>query len=195
MGTYWVDYDRDGFLDLFVQDEGSLGFVPNRLYRNNGNANNWLTVNCVGTSSPRFGTGARVHAKATIRGKEMWQLRLIDFGGTGWGGQSFEAHFGLGDATVVDTLRIEWPSGIVQELHDVAVKQILTVTEPPRLEMTQAGAFTLRCWKGQSFGIENSTDLRQWQPLSTLTNLTGTLECSDSTATQHAVRFYRAVTP
>jgi hypothetical protein len=68
----------------------------NRLCRNNGNSNSWLVVNCVGTSSPRLGTGAKVHAKATIRGKEMWQLRLIDCGGTCLGGQSFEAHFGLG---------------------------------------------------------------------------------------------------
>ena len=42
---------------------------------------------------------------------------------------ALEAHFGLKDATVVDTIRIEWPSGIVQELHNVPAKQILTVTE------------------------------------------------------------------
>jgi hypothetical protein len=36
-------------------------------------------------------------------------------------------HFGLGDATKVDTLRIEWPSGTVQELKDVPANQILTV--------------------------------------------------------------------
>jgi hypothetical protein len=39
------------------------------------------------------------------------------------------AHFGLGDAMKVDTLRIEWPSGIVQELKDVAVNQQLEVVE------------------------------------------------------------------
>ena len=122
----------------------------------------------------------------------MEQLRLIDSGGTSWGGLSFDAHFGLGDATLVDTLRIEWPSGIVQELHSVAARQFLTVTEPPRLEMTQAGVLNVRCWQGQRFDIETSTDLRQWQPLSTLTNLTGTLEFSDSGAAQRAARFYRA---
>ena len=29
------------------------------------------------------------------------------------------------------TVRIEWPSGTVQELRGVAVKQVLTVVEPP----------------------------------------------------------------
>lgn len=37
---------------------------------------------------------------------------------------------GLGDATIIDTLRVEWPSGIVQELHNVPVKQKLTIVEP-----------------------------------------------------------------
>ena len=35
-------------------------------------------------------------------------------------GQTLIANFGLGDATIIDTLRMEWPSGIVQELYDVA---------------------------------------------------------------------------
>jgi hypothetical protein len=40
-------------------------------------------------------------------------------------------NFGLGDATNVDLVRIEWPSGVVQELTNVAVDQILTLWEPP----------------------------------------------------------------
>ena len=195
MGVHWVDYDRDGFLDLFLTHHASLSLAPNLLYRNSGNSNNWLCVKCVGTSSPRFGTGAKIRARATIRGKEMWQLRLIDAGGTCWGGQSFEANFGLGDALVVDTLRIEWPSGIVQELPNVPARQILTVTESPRLEMTQAGDLKARCWTGQSLSIETSVDLRQWQPWATLTNQTGILEFKDDHAAQHAARFYRAVKP
>jgi hypothetical protein len=192
MGVYWLDYDRDGFLDLFVQDEGSLSFVANRLYRNSGNSNHWLIIKCVGTSSPRFGTGAKVRVKTTIRGKEMWQLRLIDAGGTCWGGQSFEAHFGLGEATNVDTLKIEWPSGIVQVLHDVAPKQILTVTEPPRLEALGVGRIRIQCWKGQKFETEVSSHLLGWTPLGVMTNETGTLEFIDPDAAGHAYRFYRA---
>ena len=39
------------------------------------------------------------------------------------------AHFGLGDATNVDLVRIQWPSGLVQEFHDVAANQSLKITE------------------------------------------------------------------
>jgi hypothetical protein len=74
--------------------------------------------------------GAKVRAKAFYRGASRWQLREI-FGGDGWGNsQPLLAHFGLGDATNIDTLRIEWPSGVVQEIYDLAPKPFLTMTEP-----------------------------------------------------------------
>jgi enediyne biosynthesis protein E4 len=191
----WVDYDRDGFLDLFVSEMGWVAPSPHRLYRNNGNSNNWLCVTCVGTSSPRDGTGAKVRAKAMIRGKELWQLRLINSGGTGWGGQSFVSHFGLGDATNVDLLRIEWSSGAVQELHNVPAREYLTVTEPPGLSMPHVGELRLQCWKGMAYCIESSADLQTWTPVATVTNrnLTGGTQWTDTNAPGDSARFYRAV--
>ena len=103
------------------------------------------------------------------------------------------AHFGLGDATNVDVLRIEWPSGIVQELQEVAPNQILTVTEPARLQVFGAGAFRVQSWKGMAFEVQASTDLKQWSPVTTVTNLTGTLEFSDPNSANSLQRFYRAV--
>ncbi len=44
------------------------------------------------------------------------------------------AHFGLGDATNVTTLRIEWPSGIVQEFKEVVVDQHLAKVETQNFE-------------------------------------------------------------
>ena len=38
-------------------------------------------------------------------------------------------HFGLGDAEVIEVLRIDWPSGHVQEMRNVAANQFLTVVE------------------------------------------------------------------
>ena len=130
----WVDYNNDGFLDLFKAC-GDLEAAPNFLYRNSlpaaGNTNHWLKVALRGTASNRSGIGARVWVSAGIRGTEVRQVRQImssDYGGGNMGG--LLAHFGLGDATKADLVRIEWPSGNVQELTDVSLDQQLTVTEP-----------------------------------------------------------------
>lgn len=103
----WVDYDNDGFLDLFVAG-GSTDNGPgkNLLYRNNGNSNAWLEIKCVGTVSNRSAIGAKVRARASIAGKTFWQLREIKQGG-GHNSAPLVAHFGLGDATNVEMLRIE----------------------------------------------------------------------------------------
>jgi hypothetical protein len=133
-GPAWGDYDNDGFLDLFMS-QGILWSTPgnNLLFHNDGNTNAWLKVKLIGTISNRSGIGATVRVKATYRGAERWQMRTVSGGGEGEGNQpnALESTFGMGDATIVNTVRVEWPSGKVQELHDVTPRQLLTITEPP----------------------------------------------------------------
>jgi hypothetical protein len=117
-----------GFLDLFVA-KGAHASENNCLYRNNGNSNSWLKVKLLGTVSNRSAIGAKVRVKAMIGGKTFWQLREIS-SGSGFAQNALEAHFGLGNATNIDTLRIEWPSGITQEFHDVGTNQLWTQVEP-----------------------------------------------------------------
>src|SRR6185369_10873630 len=128
-GCVWGDYDNDGFLDLFVANGANQNAQNNFLYRNNGNSNSWINIRGVGNVSNRSAGGAKVRVKSTIGAEPLWQLREIS-GGSGYGSQNdLRASFGLGDATNIDTVRIEWPSGIIQEMRNVAVKQFLTVTE------------------------------------------------------------------
>jgi enediyne biosynthesis protein E4 len=192
-GCSWGDYDNDGFLDLFVANRDSRN---NFLYRNNDNSNAWLKVKLVGTQSNRSGIGAKLRVTAKIRGNSIRQLRQIS--GGGFGQSTLLAHFGLGDATNIDTVRIEWPSGTVQEFHDVEVKQFLTVTEPPRLEaggQLPDGSFQLLLTGGVGFryDIETSSDLKMWTPWIKVTNTNRTVSINDPAATKSAQRFYRAV--
>jgi enediyne biosynthesis protein E4 len=187
----FVDYDNDGFLDLFLSG-GEPGPLPHLLYHNNGNGNAWLEVKCVGTVANRSAIGTKVRVRATIGGKTFWQGRAIAQG------QPLVAHFGLGDATSVDTLRIEWPSRTVQEFHNVTPKQILTVTEPPRLLATITNGtpqFFLRAWPGMQFDIQSSPDLAAWSTFSTVTvtNLSGMTTIIDTNPPSSDRRFYRAV--
>src|SRR5439155_20590175 len=109
-------------------------------------------------------------------------------------------HFGLGDATNIDTVRIEWPSGTVQELHGVAVKQTLIVVEPPRLgglarQADGSVQFNLIGAARVAFRIEASSNLFNWMPLVTITNRTRTEIVVDTNAANFSQRFYRALTP
>jgi len=194
----WVDYDNDGFVDLFVAG-GSTDTRPgsNLLYHNNGNSNAWLEVKCVGTVSNRAAIGARVRALATIAGKRFWQTREIKQGG-GHNSMPLVAHFGLGDATNADVLRIEWPSGIVQEFQGVASTQIVTVTEPARLAASAtsgAPQFTLKGGLGFRYDVEVSENLRNWTTLGTLTvtNARAAVSITDADPPASGHRFYRAL--
>jgi len=150
----WVDYDNDGFLDLFVSNGAFWAqlnggeLLTNFLYRNNGNSNRWITLRLIGTASNRSAIGAKVRVRTTISGQIVWQVRQIMGGDSESNEQPLDAHFGLSDATNIALVRIEWPSGTVQELHDVAVNQFLTVIEPPRLSAPRITdgvfAFTLK---------------------------------------------------
>jgi hypothetical protein len=124
-------------------------------------------------------------------------LREIGNSG-GYNFQPLVAHFGLGDATNVETLRIEWPSGTVQELHNVSARQILNITEPPRLLATMtngAPQFFLKAWPGMRFDILSSTDLGNWFPAGTVVvaNMNGIVQIVDTNAPALDQRFYRAV--
>ena len=123
-----------GFLDLIVPRGATTRCSTILLYRNNGNSNSWFKIKLVGTVSNRSAIGAKVRLKATIGGRTFWQLREINIG-NGFTSGPLEAHFGLNDATNIDVVRIEWPSGVVQTMTNVAAKQFLTVVEHQEAQM------------------------------------------------------------
>ncbi len=124
-----ADYDRDGYLDLFVTNgraEYPFSEGPDQLLRNISGDNNWLQIDLEGTVSNRDGIGARLFA-TTPDGKT--QLREND-GGIHWCQQDQKRiHFGFAQNEKVSELVIHWPSGIVQKLTDVPVNQVLRVVE------------------------------------------------------------------
>lgn len=121
-GAATADFDNDGDLDLVVNNADA----PVSIYRNNAFAGNSLRVALVGTKSNRFGIGATVSVEAN--GTEQVQYVTL---ARGWlSACDPTLHFGLGDATAVERITIKWPSGITQEISDVDVNQLATITEP-----------------------------------------------------------------
>lgn len=123
----WNDVNNDGFLDLYVITDHSS--TQNALFLNNTNSNHYLNAQLVGTVSNRSAIGAKVRVKATINGTPMWQLREVS-GQNGLGSQpSLNVEFGLGNATVIDSIEVQWPSGNVQYLTNHPVDQFITIVE------------------------------------------------------------------
>jgi hypothetical protein len=121
--TAWADYDGDGDIDLYTSNANE----PNHLYRRTASINsNWLRIRLVGTASNRVGIGATV--RVTAGG--VTQTRVVD-GGSGWLTQGgLWPHLFLGSATSADLIVVTWPSGIVDQISNVApVNRTLVLTE------------------------------------------------------------------
>ncbi|MFZ5519388.1 MAG: FG-GAP-like repeat-containing protein [Candidatus Zhuqueibacterota bacterium] len=129
MAACCSDVDLDGDLDLFVSNGSNHDDQNNFLYLNNGNENNWINIRCIGQVSNVSAIGAKVKVMAEIQGKLRWQYREIS-SQTGYLSQnSLVAHFGLGAAEKIDSVVVEWPSGLDQVLTDISVNQHVTILE------------------------------------------------------------------
>ena len=98
------------------------------MFVNDGNGNNWLNVKCIGVVSNTSAIGAKVGIKATINTTPVWQTREIS-GQTGYNSQTLRVHFGLGSATLIDSLRVIWPSGIIDVFENLLPNKSVTITE------------------------------------------------------------------
>ena len=117
------DLNNDGFIDLVVSnDQGSNGV---EIFINRGGDGHYLQVELEGTRSNRYAIGARVEVFAG----SLRQMREIS-GGSGWLSQDSPVlHFGLGQHSQIDSLRIRWPNGDRVRLTDLAADQRLYIKE------------------------------------------------------------------
>jgi hypothetical protein len=121
-GIAVADLDRDGALDLYVANAGA----PPHLYRGRAPAGaRWVSFELRGGRSNRDSSGA----KAWVTAAGRTRLDFVD-GGNGFAGQSSRRlHFGLGGASAVDLLEVEWPSGLRQRFSGLAAGRIYELRE------------------------------------------------------------------
>ncbi len=122
-GSAVGDLNGDGRLDVVV----SALSAPAEVWINESpGGNHWIEFALEGTKSNRDGIGARI--KVVSGGSA--QYNHVCFAAGYASSSAGPIHFGLGAAKTVDSVEIHWPSGIVQELKNVAADRIVKVREP-----------------------------------------------------------------
>jgi hypothetical protein len=129
-GCAFGDYDNDGFEDLAVATTTFGGIDENDfLYHNDGNANHWITIKLVGTTTNKSAIGTKIRVNATINGTAVSQMREISAQSSYCGQNDMRAHFGLGDAVTVNSIVVEWLSGTTEMYTDVTGNNFITIVE------------------------------------------------------------------
>lgn len=120
------DYNNDGFVDLIVLPSySSINDSRIKLYKNQRNSNHWITLKLKGVKSNKDGIGARI----TLRSGEKTQLREVIAGSSFISANSLWQTIGLEKSSTVESIEINWPSGIKQILKNVKSDQNLTIIE------------------------------------------------------------------
>jgi len=155
-GSVCADFNRDGYLDLFMV------YVlrgQSRLLLNSGGTNNWIVLKLVGTRSNRSAIGAKVLVKAG----NLKQIDEVRAGSSYASMHPLELEFGLGHQ-LINLIDIQWPSGIQQRLENVDVNQVLTITEPVNTANNDNLPLTVQLRQNYPNPFNDGTGISYWLP-------------------------------
>lgn len=129
-----LDFDRDGDQDLVML----FNKGPLKLYRNDSIGGHWLQLKFDTSGNPRIPPNGRLSVvRALVQGES--RMRVLD-GGHGYSSGSEDiVQIGLGAATKVDSLAIEFPPGYRMTLANVDADRRLTILAPSTGDFTGDG--------------------------------------------------------
>jgi hypothetical protein len=126
------DYDSDGDLDILIgnwPNQPGEGLEENVLIENRFADGNWIRVALEGDTSNRSAIGALIVVETTTDDRTRQQIREVSTH-SGWRSQGeLTQHFGLGTATAVSKVMINWPSGYSQTIVGPPINQVLKARE------------------------------------------------------------------
>jgi hypothetical protein len=122
-GAAFGDIFNDGKIDVVINNADQ---VPVLLRNVTPDHHHWVELKLIGgPKSPRDAVGSTVYLTAGgIR-----QRGDVLSGGSYLSSNDFRVHFGLGDATTIDSVEIHWPDGVSESIKLTALDRIYTVTE------------------------------------------------------------------
>ena len=119
-----VDYDNDGDLDLVVSHidlKASAALLRN----DNNTGNHWLGITLKGRQGPVSTVAARISVE--IAGKKI--VRINQPGNTYLSFNDPRIHFGLGTASRIDKLEVQWIDGTSNHLQDIEADRYITIIQ------------------------------------------------------------------
>jgi len=135
-GAAYADLDSDGDLDIVVNNINDKAFVLENT--SNLEANNYLQIRLKGRSQNLSGIGAKIYIYHDKKIQYYFHVPQRGYLST----VSDVIHFGLGKSTEIDSVKVIWQDGSVQNLYDVEVNQLLEVErESPPPNPLQRGRF------------------------------------------------------
>ena len=130
-GAAFGDVNNDGNIDILLLNVGE----PPSLLLNHGVAGNHRVLfRLIGTKSNRAAIGARV----TVRAGKLVQFNEVRGGASYLSQNDLRLHFGLGKESILDSVEVQWPSGLVEKLQNVAPDNIYTLVEGKGIRDTKS---------------------------------------------------------
>jgi hypothetical protein len=132
------DIDNDGYPEILVNNINHDNIF---LWKNNSNnTNNWLKVKLEGTISNRNGVGSMI--EISVNGEKQYRYTLI---GEGYLSQNSASEiFGIGDATVIDYVKVNWLSGTEDIFYNVSPNQNLKIVEGSSLSIEESNTSEIK---------------------------------------------------
>ncbi len=118
MGDLW----NDGRESAVINNSGGQ---PSLLVNVASNPNHWIEIALQGTRSNRDGIGARV----TVTAGGRRRVQEVRSGSSYISSSDLRLHFGLGKAGAVDSILVEWPSGLWEKFPSCATDRIIELKE------------------------------------------------------------------
>ena len=120
------DLDNDGRVDLVVLNARSR---PTLIRNESPGGHHWIEIELRGTRASRDAVGSHVYVHAG----GLTQLREVHSGRSYQGHCGSRLHFGIGQATRIESIEVRWLGGKVERFTDLPADQRLLIVEggPP----------------------------------------------------------------